>query len=90
MTKTEFEAALAAKLGISKMAGHVHVDAFIDVITETLASGQEVSFGTFGRLSVKKTKARAGRNPATGETIQIAAGRRAKFMAGSALKSAIG
>ena len=65
------------------------VDAVLDSITGTLANGGSVSLVGFGTFSVKARAARAGRNPRTGETIQIKATNVPSFKAGKALKDAV-
>ncbi len=63
------------------------VDAAFDVTIGELAAGRDVAIAGFGKFSVTERAAREGRNPATGETIQIAASRAAKFSAAAALKA---
>jgi DNA-binding protein HU-beta len=89
VNKPEFIDAVAAEAGLSKKDAGDAVDAFISVVESTLKSGGEVTFTGFGKFSVTHTAARQGRNPATGATIQIPAGKRPKFSAGAALKKAV-
>jgi len=89
VNKSEFVDSVAAKAGISKREASEAVDAVLDVIESTLAGGGEVSFTGFGKFSVTHRKARTGRNPATGATIQIAASKAPKFSAGAAFKKAV-
>ncbi|MBV8987185.1 MAG: HU family DNA-binding protein, partial [Solirubrobacterales bacterium] len=65
------------------------VEAVLETIEATLKRGSEISFSGFGKFSVSDRGAREGRNPATGETIQIAASRVPKFTAGAGLKKAV-
>ena len=65
------------------------VDAVIKSIEDALRSGEDVSFTGFGKFHVAERGAREGRNPRTGETMQIAASRVPRFTAGSGLKKAI-
>ena len=65
------------------------VDAMFDTIVKTLGRGEEVAITGFGTFKVVKRAARQGRNPATGETIQIAASTKPKFRAGKLLKEAV-
>ena len=65
------------------------VDAMFDTIVKTLGRGEEVAITGFGTFKVTKRAARQGRNPATGETIQIAASTKPKFRAGKVLKEAV-
>lgn len=89
MNKSEFVDSVAAKSGLSKREAGDAVDAVLEVIESTLKSGGEVNFTGFGKFSVTHRKARTGRNPATGATIQIAASKAPKFSAGAALKKAV-
>ena len=63
------------------------VDAVFDTIAGELAAGRDIAIAGFGKFTVAERAAREGRNPATGESIQIAASRAAKFSAAAALKS---
>lgn len=65
------------------------VDAVFDAIKHHLSQGEEVAVPGFGKFSVSERAAREGRNPATGETIQIAATKVAKFSPGKQLKDAV-
>ena len=89
MNKGELIEAVAAAADISKSDATKAVDAVVDSITNALKKGDQVSIVGFGTFSVKDRAARAGRNPATGETIQIAASRAPGFKAGKALKDAV-
>ncbi|MBE0428876.1 MAG: HU family DNA-binding protein [Thermoleophilia bacterium] len=89
MGKSDFVSAVADKANLNKTQASAAVDAFIDVVTETLKKGEEVQFTGFGKFSVQKRAAREGINPQTKEKIQIKASKVPKFSAGSQLKSAI-
>ena len=89
MTKSEFVDQVADRAGLSKKDASDAVDAFIDTVESALRRGSEVSFSGFGKFSVSARSAREGRNPATGEKIQIAASNVPKFTAGAALKKAV-
>ena len=89
MTKSEFVDQVAEKSGVSKGDAGKTVDAFLDVVQETLQRGGDISFTGFGKFSVAERGARQGVNPQTGERIQIAAGRVPRFSAGSGLKKAV-
>ena len=65
------------------------VKAFIDVVAEELKAGEKVQLVGFGTFEVSERSARQGRNPQTGETIEIAASRTPKFKAGKALKDLV-
>ena len=87
MTKHELAKQVAADSGLSGEQAKSAVDAAFDAITGELAAGGDVAIAGFGKFSVSDRAAREGRNPATGETIQIAASRAAKFSAAAALKA---
>jgi DNA-binding protein HU-beta len=74
---------------MSKSKSDEVIKAIFGGITQTLQSKDSVQFIEFGRFSVTETKARNGRNPRTGETIQIPAGKRVKFTSGKSLKQAV-
>ena len=89
MNKSELIDAIAADSGLSKADAGRALDAVTNSITGALKDGGSVSMVGFGTFSVKKRAARAGRNPRTGETIQIAASNNPSFKAGKALKDAV-
>ena len=73
----------------TKAAAERAVEAVFDTIVKTMSRGEEVSITGFGVFRVAKSAARQGRNPKTGETIQIPASTRPKFRAGKVLKEAV-
>jgi DNA-binding protein HU-beta len=89
MNKGELIDAVAAAADLSKADAAAALDAVVATITEALQKGEQVSVVGFGTFSVKERAARAGRNPQTGETIQIAASKAPGFKAGKALKDAV-
>lgn len=89
MNKTELTAALAANAGISKKDAEKALNAFVDVVTETLSKGEKVQIVGFGSFEVKDRPARVARNPRTGEEIEIAASKAPAFKAGKALKDTV-
>ena len=89
MNKSELLTAMAAKSGLSQADTGKALTAFCDVVGETLGQGGEVQITGFGSFGVSERAARTGRNPQTGETLQIAALRAPKFKAGKALKDAV-
>ena len=89
MTKQEFVDQVSDRAGLSKKDAAGAVDAFLDTVEDALKRGSEVSFSGFGKFSVSARSAREGRNPATGERIQIAASRVPRFTAGAGLKKAV-
>lgn len=90
MNKSELAAAVAEKAGLKRKDAAAAVDAMVDVITEKLGQGEEVSIIGFGTFSVRERAARTGRNPRTGETITIAPAKSPVFKPGKGLKEALG
>jgi len=86
MTKNELAEQIAERTGLGAGQARQVVEATIEVVSDELAAGREVALAGFGKFSVSQRAARQGRNPATGETINIAASKAAKFSAASALK----
>lgn len=89
MTKSEFVDQVADRAGLSKKDAAEAVDAVLETIEDALKRGSDVVFSGFGKFTVSSREAREGRNPATGEKIQIAATKVPKFQAGAALKKAV-
>ncbi len=89
MNKNDLIAQVASSTGLSKADAGRAVDAMLDSIAGALAGGGEVRLIGFGSFSVGHRKATTGKNPRTGETIQIPASNRPKFKAGKALKEAV-
>ena len=89
MNKTELIDAIAASADLSKADAGRAVDAFVDHVTKALKKGDSVSLVGFGTFQVKHRAARTGRNPQTGQTIQIKASKNPTFKAGKALKDAV-
>lgn len=89
MNKTELIAAMAKASGVSKKDTEAVLKAFTDVVSEELKNGGKIQLVGFGTFEVSERAAREGRNPATGETMQIAAAKAPKFKAGKALKDMI-
>lgn len=89
MNKGELIEAVADSADLSRADATRAVDAVIDSVTSTLSKGDGVSLVGFGTFSVKRRKARTGRNPRTGEAIQIAASNVPGFKAGKGLKDAV-
>ena len=88
MTKAEFVDRIAGDFESKKAAADA-VETILDGITNTLASGGEISFTGFGKFSVAERGPRQGVNPRTGERITIAGGRVPKFSAGAGLKKRV-
>ena len=89
MNKAELVAAMAEQAGLSKKDAEAALKAFTDVVSDELKNGGKVQLVGFGTFEVSERAAREGRNPQTGETMQIAASKSPKFKAGKALKDAI-
>lgn len=89
MNKTELIAAVAGKAEISKKDSEKALKAFVDVVTEQLKAGDKVQVVGFGTFEVSERAARVGKNPRTGEEVQIDACKAPKFKAGRALKDAV-
>ena len=89
MNKNDLVGAVADSSDLSKADAAKAVDAVFDSITSSLQSGGEVRLVGFGTFSVANRKASTGRNPRTGEAIQIPASKQPKFKAGKGLKDAV-
>ena len=86
MNKTELVAAMAEQTNLSKKDAEADFKAFIAVVSEELKKGEKVQLVGFGTFEVSERAAREGRNPQTGETMEIKASKTPKFKAGKALK----
>lgn len=89
MNKSELVDAVSNAAELSKSDAASAVDGVIGAITQALKSGDQVTVVGFGTFLVRQREARAGRNPRTGETIQIKASKVPAFKAGKALKDAV-
>ena len=89
MKKQDFIKAVAQQADVSQATASDCFDAVVDTITKALKKGDKLTFVGFGTFSVKERAARQGRNPRTGETIQIKAAKIPSFKAGKALKDAV-
>lgn len=89
MNKAEMIDAMSAKSGLTKADADRAFKAFVDVVTETMAKGDQISLVGFGTFLVRERQARSGRNPRTGQTISIDAAKIPSFKAGKALKDAV-
>lgn len=89
MNKTELVSAIAEKSGLSKTDSEKALNAFTDAVTSELKNGGKVQLVGFGTFEVSKRAARTGKNPQTGEPLEIAACKAPKFKAGKALKDAL-
>ena len=89
MNKSELTAALAANAGLSKKDAEKALNAFVDVVTESLTKGEKVQIVGFGSFEVTERPARTARNPRTGEEIKIEASKAPAFKPGKALKDTV-
>ena len=89
MNKTELIKAIATKAELNQKQATAALDALTATITETLKEGENVTLLGFGTFEVRERAERQGRNPATGETITIAASKTPAFKAGKAFKDAV-
>ena len=89
MNKTELIDHVAESADLSKADAARAVDAVISSVTKALKSGDSVTVVGFGTFQVRARAARTGRNPKTGDTINIAASKNPAFKAGKALKDAV-
>ena len=89
MNKKQLVAKISSTLGQSKADAERTFDSITTIILDALKNDDTVKIAGFGTYKVAKRKARVGRNPRTGETIQIPASKRPKFSVGKALKDAV-
>ncbi|CBL45239.1 Histone-like bacterial dna-binding protein [gamma proteobacterium HdN1] len=89
MNKSELIDAIAASADIPKAQASRALDAVITSVTDALKKDEQVALVGFGTFSVKDRAARSGRNPQTGETIDIPAAKIPSFKPGKALKDAV-
>ncbi len=89
MNKDQMIEKLAEDVGITKSQASKAVKSMFDGIVMSLQQGDKVSVSGFGTFDISNRKARTGRNPQTGEEIQIAASKVPKFKAGKAFKEAL-
>ena len=89
MNKSDLIAEIAAKTGSTKKDAEATLNAFVDVVTESLVKGDKVQLVGFGSFEVRKRAARKGRNPQTKEEIKIPASKAPVFKDGKALKDLV-
>ncbi len=89
MTKAELVAAIASDANLTKADAERALNAFMANVAKSLKKSGKLTLTGFGTFSVSNRKARTGRNPQTGETIQIKASKTVKFKPGKALKESI-
>ena len=89
MNKQDLIGAVASEAAITKAAVEEAINAFLDTVTNAVVKGDVIQLIGFGSFSTGARAARAGRNPKTGEALQIAASKTVKFTAGKAFKDAV-
>ncbi len=89
MNKTQMVDTIAAETGLTKKAVGDVLEAFMDAVMQTVKKGDSVTFTGFGTFKASKRAARTGRNPQTGETIQIPARTVPVFKAGKGFKELV-
>ena len=86
MNKAELVVKISEVTGLAKKDCEAAINALVDTIQDSLKKGEKVAIAGFGTFDVSNRKARTGRNPLTGETIQIAASKSPKFKVGKSFK----
>jgi DNA-binding protein HU-beta len=89
MTKADLVESLASKVDLPRATAEKAVNVLFDEIVAALRQGEKVTISGFGTFAVSERKARTGRNPKTGEVIEIAASRAPKFKAGKQLRDSL-
>lgn len=89
MNKADLVNSISEKTGLSKSKTNEVVDAFVASVTESLRKGEKVTLVNFGTFNTSERDARKGRNPKTGESIEIPAKRVARFKVGTGLSKNI-
>jgi DNA-binding protein HU-beta len=89
MNKADLVNSIAKQTGLSKSKSSEVVDTFVSVVSESLSKGEKVTLVGFGTFTTSRREARKGRNPKTGEVINISAKTVARFKAGSDLSKSV-
>lgn len=89
MNRRDLVGALAERTGTDRKSAEAFLSAFVDVVTETVSTGDPVTISGFAKFARVDRAARTGRNPATGETIQIKASRKARITPLKAFKDSV-
>ena len=89
MNKAELINAIAEEAGLTKVDAKKALEAVVKGVSDALVAGDKVSLVGFGTFAVRERAARTGRNPQTGETIQIASAKIPSFKPGKALKDSV-
>ena len=90
LTKAELADLLFERLGLNKRESKDMVEAFFEIIHGTLVGGEDVKLSSFGNFNIRRKAPRPGRNPRTGESVQIPERRVPHFKPGKALREAVG
>jgi DNA-binding protein HU-beta len=85
MNKADLINSISKKTGLSKSKTNEVIDAFVESVTDSLKKGEKVTLVNFGTFNISERDSRSGRNPKTGETIEIPAKRVARFKVGAGL-----
>jgi DNA-binding protein HU-beta len=89
MNKADLVNSLSEKTGLTKTKSNQAIDALVETISEALKSGDKVTLVGFGTFTTSQKEARMGRNPKTGESLEIPAKRVAKFKPGTELSKSV-
>ena len=89
MNKSELIQTLSEQTGLSKVDTEKTLSALMETIMDTVAKGEDVALMGFGTFKAAHRAAREGRNPATGETLKIAASKQPKFVPGTPFKNKV-
>ena len=89
MNKNELLEKVSSASGLSKKQSEAAINAFLDTLTDVLKAGDKISLKGFGTFEVRTREARTGRNPRTGETMEISASKVPAFKASTALKNVV-
>ena len=89
MNKSDIAGRVAGRTGVGRSAAGVAVDAVFEAIAEALARGEDVRIAGFGAFGTRSRPARTGRNPRTGESLEISASTVPSFKAGKPLRDAV-
>ena len=89
VNRSNITARAASRIGVARSAAGDAVDAVFEAIAEALARGEDVRIAGFGTFGTKRRPARTGRNPRTGESLNIAASTVPAFKAGKPLRDAV-
>lgn len=89
MKKSDLVDLVAQRQNLPRPQVEATIDSFLDAVAENLARGERIDFRGFGAFSVRESAARSGRNPRTGETIQIAARKTPTFKVGKELRDRV-